>query len=326
MGICTAISVTVGDHYFGRNLDYEHKFGEKVVITPRNYPFVFQNGKEMKHHYAMIGMALPYEGYPLYFDATNEKGLSMAGLNFPGYAEYGNGEDDKENIASFELIPWILGQCQRVKEAEELLKKLCITKDAFRENLPTTPLHWLVADKHRAITLEQTRDGLRIYENPVGVLTNSPTFDIQLFGLRNYLSVTSEEPENRFSEEIHLQPYSRGMGGLGLPGDLSSMSRFVRASFTKLNAIYGESEEEVISQFFHILYAVYQTKGCAKVGEEYEMTNYSSCCNTDRGIYYYTTYHNSRIYGVDMNRENLEGDTIITHSLAGIEPITIQNE
>ncbi|MBE7011474.1 MAG: choloylglycine hydrolase family protein [Ruminococcaceae bacterium] len=323
--MCTAISITVKDNYFGRNLDFEHTFGEKITITPRNYKFIFRNGREIKSHYAIIGMALPMNGYPLYFDASNEMGLSMAGLNFPDNAHYNNDIVGKENIASFEFIPWILTSCQNIAEAEMLLKNINITGEKFDEGLSPTPLHWIIADKNKTITVEQTKDGLKIYDNPVGVLTNNPPFDIQLFNLSNYMSVSPNEPENKFSDKVELKAYSRGMGGIGLPGDLSSMSRFVRASFTKLNSVFGETENEIVSQFFRILYSVYQQKGCVKVGNDFEITNYSSCCNTDRGIYYYTTYYNSRINAVDMNRENLDLKDLIVYNLIDSQKITIQN-
>ena len=227
--MCTAISVTVEDNYFGRNLDYEHDFGEKITITPRNYCFNFTNGRTIKNHHSIIGTALSFDGYPLYFDATNEKGLSMAGLNFFDNAKYLKKQNDKENIASFEFIPWILCQCETVSEAAALIKKVNITNDAFNEGIKPTSLHWMVADKNESITVEQTKGGMKIYENAVGVLTNNPTFDIQMFNLNNYLSASPKEPENMFFAELNLKSYSRGMGGIGLPGDLSSMSRFVKA-------------------------------------------------------------------------------------------------
>ncbi len=323
--MCTAISVTSGDNYFGRNLDYEHTFGEKIVITPRNYKFVMRNGREINSHYAVIGAALPFDGYPLYFDATNEKGLSMAGLNFPGYAKYMGKKSGKENVASFEFVPFVLFGCETVAEASELIKEINITDEAFNKKMSPTPLHWMIADKDESITVEQTADGMKIYKNPVGVLTNSPGFDMQMMNLTNYMSLSSEEPENRFSDKIDLSVYSRGMGGIGLPGDLSSMSRFVKTCFTKLNSVFGETEEENVAQFFHILYSVYQQKGCVKVGEGYEKTNYTCCCNTSKGIYYYTTYYGSRIYAVDMKRENLDGEKIITYDMIETEKICTQN-
>ncbi len=324
--MCTAISLALGNHYFARNLDYEHTFGEQVTITPRNFVFRFKNGTEIKHHPAMIGMALTFQSYPLYFDATNEQGLSMAGLNFPDYAQYYSAIPGKDNVASFELIPWILCRCSTTADAEQLLRNINITDDAVSASLPPTPLHWIVADKDKAITVEQTRQGITVHENPVGVLTNNPPFDMQMINLSNYMQVTSKEPENKLSHKITLVPYSRGMGGMGIPGDLSSMSRFVKACFTKLNSVCSDAREEQINQFFHVLYSVYQQKGCVVVGDSYEITNYSSCCDTEKGIYYYTTYNNSTIRGVDMHKENLESDALVALKLPEIAKIPIQND
>jgi len=323
--MCTAITFKANDCYFGRNLDYEHTFGEKITITPRNYVFSFQNGKEISSHYAIIGMALNLQNYPLYFDATNEKGLSMAGLNFIDNAKYTKPQPSKENIASFEFVPWILTQCETVSDAEKLIENINITDKAFRSKMPPSQLHWIIADRVRSVTVEQTQSGLNVYENPVGVLTNNPTFDIQMFNLSNFMSVSAQEPQNRFSDKVILKAYSRGMGGIGIPGDLSSMSRFVKACFTKLNSVCGNSEAEAVNQFFHILHSVCQQRGCVKVGEEYEITNYTSCCNVDKGIYYYTTYDNSSINAVDMYRENLDGTDIITYDLITSQKIEIQN-
>lgn len=186
----------------------------------------------------------------------------------------------------------------------------------FSEELPLSPLHWLLADKEKSIVIESMEDGLHIYDNPVGVLTNNPSFDHQLFNLNNYRSLSRVTPKNNFSDQIDLNVYSRGMGGIGLPGDLSSMSRFVRATFTKLNSVSGDSEEESVGQFFHILGSVEQQKGLCDVGDEkYEYTVYSSCCNVDKGIYYYRTYENSQITAVNMFKEDLDGDKIVKYPI-----------
>lgn len=324
--MCTAISVTVKDNYFGRNLDYEHGFGEKITITPRKYGFSFKNGEVTDSHYAIIGMALPHNNYPLYFDATNEKGLSMAGLNFPDNAEYMKRAEGRENIGSYEFIPWILTKCANVSEAESLIENANIIDHAFDESLRTSPLHWLIADRDRAITVEQTEAGLKMYNNPTGVLTNNPPFDFQLQNLANYMSVTSAEPKNMFSDKLYLKPYSQGMGGLGLPGDWSSVSRFVRTCFVRQNLVFGNTEQEIINQFFHILYSVYQQRGCVKVGDGFEITNYTSCCNTSRGIYYYTTYNNSNINAVDMHREDLNDKELVVYDLITEQESCIRNK
>lgn len=324
--MCTAATYRTGDFYFGRTLDYEHSFGEEVTVTPRKFPFVFRNGTVLETHYAIIGMAFVTGNYPLYFDGVNEKGLGMAGLNFVGNAWYEPAAPGKDNVAQFELIPWILGQCASVAEAKDLLSRLRVTDTAFSPELPPSQLHWILADRDEAITVEAVREGLRVYPNPVGVLTNNPPFDRQMFRLNDYMHLSPRQPENCFSKDLPLETYSRGMGALGLPGDLSSQSRFVRAAFVKLNSRSGTGERESVSQFFHILGSVDQQRGCCQVAEgEFERTIYTSCCNASRGIYYYTTYDNHQITAVDMHRENLEGHDLVRCPLILEEQIRMQN-
>ncbi len=324
--MCTAITYYTNNHYFGRNLDLEYSYKETVTITPRNYKFKFRKVKELDNHYAIIGMAYISNDYPLYYDAINEKGLGMAGLNFPNNANYKEEQENMNNIAPFEFIPYVLSQCSDIEEVKKLLKNTNIALINFSKQLPASPLHWIIADKESSITVESVKDGLKIYDNPVGVLTNNPTFDIQMFNLNNYMNLSTEQPINKFSKKLNLETYSRGMGGIGLPGDLSSASRFVKATFTKMNSISGNSESESISQFFHILESVYQQRGCVYMGDDkYEITIYSSCCNMDKGIYYYKTYENSQITAIDMYKENLEGNQLISYDLIKGQQIYMQN-
>ena len=314
--MCTAVTYKKKDFYFGRTLDYEFSYGDEITITPRNYEINFRKVKKIESHYAIIGMAHVVGDYPLYYDAINEKGLGIAGLNFVGNAHYNDCIDEKDNIAQFELIPWILSQCETVKEVRELLKNINITNEPFNEKLPLAQLHWIIADKDEAITLESTENGLNVYDNPVGALTNNPPFDKQMFELNKYMNLSSKSPQNNFSDKLNMKYYSRGMGAIGLPGDLSSQSRFVRVSFVKMNSVSEEDEKSCVSQFFHILNSVDQQRGCCDVGDgKYEITIYTSCCNASRGIYYYTTYNNHQITGVDMFKENLNGDKIIKYPL-----------
>lgn len=324
--MCTAATYKTKDFYFGRTLDYEFSYGEEITVTPRNYKFNLKDMGTMETHYAMIGMAHIVENYPLYYDAINEKGLGMAGLNFVGNAEYKEVIDGKDNITQFEFIPWILGKCASVKEARALLEKINITNIPFNEKMPLAQLHWIIADKNEAITVESVKDGVKIYDNPVGVLTNNPPFDKQMFNLNNYMNLSPKSPSNNFSDKLNLNMYSRGMGAIGLPGDLSSQSRFVRVAFVKMNSLSEESESSSVSQFFHILGSVEQQKGCCEVADgKFEYTIYTSCCNGDKGIYYYTTYENHQITGVDMNKENLDSDKLISYPLIQGEQIKIQN-
>ena len=324
--MCTAITYQTRNFYFGRNLDLHISYNETVTITPRRYPFRFRCGKVLHQHYAMIGMATIANNYPLYYDATNEIGLSLAGLNFPKNAVYYQESNSMDNIAPFEMIPWILGQCATVKQALEMLKCLNLWNTPFSHQFPLTPLPWILADKEQSVVLEPLEEGLKIHENPIGVLTNNPSFDYHMYNLANYMNVTAQIPHNRFSSKITLSPYSLGMGGIGLPGDLSSASRFVRAAFTKLNSVSGDSESESISQFFHILGSVAQQRGLTTVeGGQFEFTIYSSCCNADKGIYYYTTYENSQISAVAMHSEDLNSENLILYPLVKGQNINMQN-
>ncbi len=323
--MCTSVSFLTKDHYFGRTLDMECSYNEKVIITPKNYNLNFRLAKELNNHYAIIGIGTVVDNYPLYYDATNEKGLSVAGLNFPVSAKYYEQVKDKNNIGVFEVIPWILSNCSSVDEARELLTETNIVNMDFNEKYATPELHWMISDRNYSIVLECTDDGMKIYYNPVHVLTNNPEFPIQIFNMNNYMNLTREEPETRFAEGFNLNQYSRGMGAIGLPGDLSSMSRFIRATFTRLNSVCGETEDESISQFFHILDTVSQSNGCVKVQDTFEKTLYASCCNTDKGIYYYKTYNNSQISAVDMQREDLDKKELITYNLIGKQQINFQN-
>ena len=324
--MCTAATYRTKDFYFGRTLDYEFSYGEEITVTPRNYPFSFRYLPEKREHYAIIGMAHVEEDYPLYYDAVNEKGLGMAGLNFVGNAVYGEVREGKENVAVFELIPYILSQCENTEEARKLLGKIQITDTRFKEQLPNGRLHWIIADEKEAITVESVTEGLKIYENAPGVLTNNPPFPMQMFQLNNYMQLSSRQPENLFSDRLSLETYSRGMGALGLPGDLSSASRFVRVAFTKLHARSGEGEADSVGQFFHILGSVEQTRGCCELENgKYEITIYTSCCNATKGIYYYTTYTNRQITAVDMHREKLDSTELIRYPMLEEEQIRLQN-
>lgn len=323
--MCTAITYQTKDFYFGRNLDYDFSYAEEVTITPRNFPLSFKKIGGLKTHYAMIGMAFVPHGYPLYYDAVNEKGLCMAGLNFVGNACYGAEAKDKINLAQFEFIPYILGKCASVKEALEELKRINLIGVTYRDDMPVAQLHWIIADKEKAITVEFVEEGLKVYDNPIGVLTNNPPFDEQMFQLNNYMALSPRDPKNTFSDKLELKRYSRGMGAIGLPGDLSSQSRFVRAAFVKLNSVSGDSEEESVNQFFHILHAVEQQRGACIIGEsDYEITIYSSCCNAAKGIYYYTTYENHAITAVDMYSENPDGAELYRYPMLRRENITFQ--
>lgn len=333
--MCTCITFHASEFYFGRNLDLEESFGERVVVTPRKYSFHFRYLPELHHHYAMVGMANVTEDYPLYAEAVNEKGLCMAGLYFPGNACYHPRKFGKTNIASYELIPWILGTCKRANEAVDLLKKATVTNDAFSELLPPAPLHWMLADKDNCYVLEPVEEGLKIYPDPLGVLTNNPPFPYHLEHIRNYLHLTPETPKNQFAKLLEsveepgkwaLTPYGEGMGAIGLPGDASPASRFVRAAFLKWNSVCAADTAAELSQFFHILDGVSMVRGSVRTETgKYETTRYTCCIRPKEGLYYYKTYDNSQIYGINLYREELDGNRLSAYEMESDQPMVWKN-
>lgn len=324
--MCTAITYKTKDFYFGRTLDVQCGYGEEVIITPRNFDFVFRAMDVPNPGYAIIGVAHAKNGYPLYYDAVNEKGLAVAGLNFVGTCAYQPYAEGKDNVAVYEFIPWILSQCATLSEAKQLLRRINIMDIKFCDDLDTASLHWIIADKSGAVTVESVAGGIKIYDNAPGVLTNNPDFEKQMFNLNNYMGLSPDAPKNMFSPELKLEKYSLGMGALGLPGDVSSMSRFVRATYVRLNSVSGDSETESVSQFFHILGTVEQVRGCVKIEEkECQITLYTVCCNTETGVYYYTTYNNPGITAVAMHNENLDGCRLIEYPMLNTPKIHMQN-
>ena len=296
------------------------------MITPRNYCFEFRLAGVMRKHYAMIGMAHIAENYPLYYDSVNEKGLAIAGLNFVGNAFYGEPEEGKFALAPHEFIPFVMGQCADLSEARELLKKVCLVNEAFNSELPPSELHWMISDKSGSIVVESTEQGFFVYDDPFGILTNNPEFPLQATQLNNYMGLSRKPAENRFSADIPFKVYSRGMGAIGLPGDLSSESRFARAAFIRANSVCGDSEEECVSQVFHILTSVENVSGCCELENgTFQITQYTCCCNCDKGIYYYNYYNNHRINAVDMRREDLSTSRLIIFEPQDKECINFQN-
>lgn len=313
--LCTCIKwLWQNKLYFGRTLDSTVNYGLDAVITPGNYPFSFRFADVSDKRYAMIGMARVCGGYPLYSEAANEKGLCMAGLEFPGNAFYFPAAEDKINVAPFEIIPFILRQCETVEEAKKLLQNVRLVDAQYSESLSLASLHWIIADKEESIVVESTKEGLHVYENRYNILTNNPPFPYHAENIRNYLNITAEYPVNRLHCGLALEPYSYGMGALGLPGDYSSASRFVKAAFVAGNTEGIEDEREAVLHYFHMLDSISPLKGIALSEDgKSNYTLYSSCIDVQKGILYFKTYWDSRITAVQTAKEDLSAAKVIQY-------------
>ena len=318
IGMCTAVSLNFSHHFFARTLDLDTSYGEAVISTPRKYSFKYRYEKPQGEHYAILGAGAVFDNTPLYYDAFNEAGLAVAALNFPGEAFYFKKRQGALNVASFELISFILSQCATLSEAVELLNRVNITDDSFSDDLPSTTLHWIVADKFGAVAVESVADGLKIYENQLGVLTNSPPFPYHKTRVCDFMGLDSGAPKNEICESVKLPYYSGGLGAMGLPGDFSSSSRFVRGVFLKNHTVSSGG----VSQAFHIMDNLAVPEGAViKRNGKCFFTVYTSVADTDERVYYFTTADSRRIRAVKMTEEDISSDTLSVFSMREEEKI-----
>lgn len=314
--MCTALTIksSNGNNFFGRNMDLEYNFNQSVIIVPRNYKYENKvTGNMVGGKYGIIGMGSVIDNHAALADGMNEKGLACAGLNFAGFAYY---EKEpivgKENMAPYDFILWVLFNHETADEVKKAINNIELVDVPLNEKNPVPTLHWMIVDKSgKSIVVEKTKNEFAIYDNNIGVLTNNPTFDWHLINLSEYIGLTEKYPkETRWCNQ-ELKALGVGAGTIGIPGDFSSISRFVRIAFIKSRMPKVEDDLSAISQFFHMLDYVAMVKGGVMTAEGKEdFTLYSSCMNQEKGIYYYKTYNNNRINAIDINKENLDESEI----------------
>lgn len=278
--MCTAIQYGESGRYFGRSFDFYKNFGEKIVVTPRRALISFIHEGETTNHAAIIGTAAVVSGTALYFDGMNEYGICAAALNFPTLAVYREKNQGMVNVASFEIIPYLLSSSQSMADVYKLLEKVNVTNDSFSKDMPSTQLHWMISDGESAIVLESTENGVHVYEAETGVLTNSPEYPVHLLNIR-------------------------AMTG-SAAWDYSSVSRFVQASRIREGYRSGGESGEV--SLFKILGAVSVPKGSVQNEEGNYYTRYISVCDAERLVYHRSVYESTSHCSVRMSDLNLEGD------------------
>ncbi|WP_282192255.1 choloylglycine hydrolase [Romboutsia ilealis] len=329
--MCTSLSIksNKGHNFFGRNMDLAYDFNQSVLIIPRNYQI--QNkvtGDMAKNKYAIIGMGTIIDNHPTLADGMNEKGLACAGLNFDGYSYVEeNIVPGKKNIAPYDFIYWVVANHETVDEVKQTIENLELVKIPINERTPLPTLHWMIVDKTgKSIVVEKTKDKFAVYDNPVGVMTNNPTFDWHLTNLNEYMKITPNHPENVKWSDKELTPLGVGAGTLGIPGDFESVSRFIRIAYIRAHMPSIEDEITAVTQFLHMLDYVIMVKGgvITKDGLE-DITRYSSCMDQERGIYYYRNYNNNRINAIDMHKEDLDSTEIKLFPYLETQDINYQN-
>ena len=321
--MCTAIYCKGIRPIFGRTLDFERSFGESALVTPRRCNLSFKYLEQQSEHFAIVGIGTVKNGMPLYFDALNECGLAAAALNFPKSAVYLLPTADKLNLASFELIPWILSNACSVTEAEALLSRINITNDSVSAELPATPMHWMFADKERAIVAEPSSQGLMIYNNELSVLTNEPPFPCHLQNVIECMGASPYYPSNKIAPSLELSHISTGHGSSVLPGGHSSSARFVRAVFANEHCEAIDDETGSVNRFFHITECVSVPLGCIKnENGKSVMTLYTSCADILSSTYYFSTYSSRRIKALELNKISLDSRYLLSFDMQTDEDIS----
>lgn len=317
--MCTGLALETKDglHLFGRNMDIEYSFNQSIIFIPRNFKCVNKsNKKELTTKYAVLGMGTIFDDYPTFADGMNEKGLGCAGLNFPVYVSYSKEDiEGKTNIPVYNFLLWVLANFSSVEEVKEALKNANIVDIPISENIPNTTLHWMISDiTGKSIVVEQTKEKLNVFDNNIGVLTNSPTFDWHVANLNQYVGLRyNQVPEFKLGDQS-LTALGQGTGLVGLPGDFTPASRFIRVAFLRDAMIKNDKDSIDLIEFFHILNNVAMVRGSIRtVEEKSDLTQYTSCMCLEKGIYYYNTYENNQINAIDMNKENLDGNEIKTY-------------
>lgn len=323
-----------GRHLMGRTYD---QFGSlddnKIAVIPRSSRLRLEISPESQSYadvrYAYAGMAVLGLDTPIMVDGINEKGLMGALLNFPGYADYSAQQNGAgRRIHPGFLITCLLGECGSVEDVVKQLAQIRLTEELIFGH--TMSVHYMFSDASgETVIVEPDRDGLTVHRQTIGVMTNSPGYEWHLTNLSNYMGVTNLPRESRQIGGKQISVFGERQGGsMGLPGDYTSPSRFVRMTFMKEYAVRGKDELDGVSRMFHLFSTVDIPEGIIKAGEaveDYEQTLCTSAMCAESRTYYFATAKNRRISAVRLDRE-LANPEIRYYDLPQKEDIQYLNE
>ena len=302
--MCTGIGFLDKNNnlFMGRNLDVPKTYGEKVMITPRNYDYSYKHIENVKLKQAIIGMGIEVGGHPLYFDAANESGMMIVSLNFPKFAHYNSElKDDCINITPYEFMVWVLDNYKSVEDLKKDIPKINFMDTPFNEYLPIAPAHWIIGDNKEMIVVEPTVNGIKVYDASIGVVTNNPEYSWHLMNLNNYLGMNNVGKEKTNWSGQDLEPLGVGTGAFGMPGDYTPPSRLVKVAYGRANYPIKETETENVSKLFNLLKSVAMPEGSV----DDEVTIYSSCYSTKTKTYYFDRCDDFQVHQLTMTEETM---------------------
>ena len=283
--MCTAFSLNNNNHYFGRSLDLEFHYNEQVIIIPKKYKLNYRYTKINDNHLSFFGIGIIANNYPLLYDGCNESGLCIAGLNMPASTNYNIYKTYKTNLCSFELIPYLLSKCNNCEDVMNMIDTINITNDSFNNDFPVSKLHFIISDKNQSLTLEIINGKINLYKNIYNVLTNEPELKYHEYNINKY---------SHFDNLV--KNHIKGSNLIGIPGDNTSTSRFIKMNF---NIKYIKFES--VSELFNIYNNVFELNGTNKtLDNKFYKTIYMVIYNSTNKILYFKTYNNSQIYSCKL--------------------------
>ena len=293
------------DFFLARTMDFSIPLDGKPIFIPKNYSFYEkQKEKNFTTQYDFIGAGKMVEEY-MFADGVNEKGLSAASLYFSDDAVYSKSEHKNEvTLASHDVIAWLLGNCESVKEVKDKLTQMLIIEEVSAIVGGVVPLHWVVADKTgESVVIESVATGLHIYDNSVRVMTNSPSYPWHLTNLNQYAKLADTSSDKQSFKDFVAQGNGAGSGALGLPGDYTSISRFIRMAFVTEFAEKGNSSLESVNIISRMLAAVYIPKGIKrKKNGVIDYTQYMSFMDLSAKKYYINYYESNRFIEIELEK------------------------
>lgn len=310
--MCTAITLKDKDNncYFGRTMDFSYELNPSIYFSPKHFTWSNTPNSKIVNKYCFIGIGQNISRI-VFTEGVNEEGVAVAALYFPGYAVYDSPYSDKRHkIESLEIVNFLLGNCSSVDEAFLIMNHTSIIGVEDNITHAVAPLHWIVTDKTgKCLVIENTIDGLHLMKNPIGVLTNSPNFEWHMTNLNNYLNISNYQVEQAHWNDLILMPFGQGAGAIGLPGDYSPPSRFVRTAFLKSHIHMLENSEEALVAYFHIMNSATIPKGIVMTNRgTIDYTQYISFIDLHNLKYYFKTYNSLNTFSVELTPTLMETD------------------
>ena len=334
---CTGITLKSKDGatVAARTIEWaESVMNTLYVVVPRNQELQSltpsgMDGMKFKTKYGFVGLAVEQKEFMV--EGLNEKGLSAGLFYFPNYGEYQpyDAAHKERCLADFQLVSYVLGECSSVDEVKKALEKVRVIGIDPR----ASTVHWRFTEASgRQIVLEIVNQEMHFYDNPLGVLTNSPGIEWHWTNLNNYVNLQPGTlPVHDFGP-VEGKSFGHGSGLLGLPGDFTPPSRFVRATIFQLTAAQQPSAEESVFQAFHIL-----NNFDIPAGTEFpwgkspadvpSATQFTVASDTHNCMIYYRTMYNSNIRCIDLKAIDFDKVLYQFHLLDAVkkQPVEMVN-